>query len=53
MDEKKDNVEPIDGRIAAALFGAFILGTVLVVVLGSSHLKNIENAERRNQRKTA
>lgn len=44
MDDKKDNVELIDGRIAAALFGAFILGTVLVVVLGSSHLKNIENA---------
>ena len=44
MDDKKDKIEPIDGRIAAALFGAFILGTVLVVVLGFAHLKNIENA---------
>ena len=44
MDDKNDKVEPVDGRVAAALFGAFILGTAFVVVLGFSHLKNIDNA---------
>ena len=44
MDDKNDKFEPVDGRVAAALFGAFILGTAFVVVLGFSHLKNIDNA---------
>ena len=44
MDDKNDKVEPVDGRVAAALFGAFILGTAFVVILGFAHLKNIDNA---------